>query len=130
MAEPPQENATHELAAFLAPAQKKDELGRLGSYRILKILGAGGMGVVYLAEDLILKRPVAIKAMLPGVAAKSVNRQRFLREAQAMAKVKNEHVITIYQVGVDRNVPYLAMEFLEGEPLDVRSRARVALDAP
>jgi len=109
-----------ELTSFLAPPQKPDELGRLGSYRILKVLGAGGMGVVFHAEDLILKRPVAIKAMLPGVAAKSINRQRFLREAQAMAAVKNEHVITIYQVGVDRGVPYLAMEFLEGEPLDLR----------
>ncbi len=109
-----------ELTAFLAPPQMSDELGRLGPYRILKVLGQGGMGVVYLAEDQVLKRPVAIKAMLPGVAAKQVNRQRFLREARAMAKIKNEHVITIYQVDDDRGVPYLAMEFLEGEPLDVR----------
>src|SRR5579862_8032114 len=63
-----------DLTAFLAPPQKPDELGRLGSYRVLKILGAGGMGVVYHAEDLILKRPVAVKAMLPGVAGKTVNR--------------------------------------------------------
>jgi serine/threonine protein kinase len=109
-----------ELTAFLAPAQAPDELGRMGCYRVLKVLGAGGMGVVFLAEDLVLNRPVAIKAMLPAVASKPINRQRFLREAQAMAKVKNEHVITIYQVGVDRGVPYLAMEFLEGEPLDHR----------
>lgn len=118
MSAPPLEKA--ELTSFLAPAQADDELGRLGNYRMLKILGAGGMGVVFHAEDVVLKRPVAIKAMLPSVAGKLINRQRFLREAQAMAAVKNEHVITIYQVGVDRGVPYLAMEFLEGEPLDVR----------
>jgi serine/threonine protein kinase len=109
-----------ELTSFLAPAQNPGELGRLGSYRVLKILGAGGMGVVFLAEDLVLNRPVAIKAMLPAVASKPINRQRFLREARAMAQVKNEHVITIYQVGVDRGVPFLAMEFLEGESLDRR----------
>ena len=78
------------------------------------------MGVVFHAEDLVLNRPVAIKAMLPGVAAKPINRERFMREARAMAAVKNEHVITIYQVTLDRGVPYLAMEFLEGEPLDRR----------
>ncbi len=117
-----------ELTSFLAAPQADDELGRLGSYRMLKILGAGGMGVVFLAEDIVLKRPVAIKAMLPNVAGKLINRQRFLRKAQAMAAVKNEHVITIYQVGVDRGVPFLAMELLEGEPLDLRLAARASLD--
>lgn len=118
-----------DLTAFLAPPQKPDELGRLGPYRILKILGSGGMGVVFHAEDLILKRHVALKAMLPGVAAKPINRQRFLREAQAMAVVRNEHVITIYQVGMDRGVPYLAMELLEGEPLDLHL-VRESLPSP
>src|SRR5262245_65433752 len=55
---------------FLAPAQATDELGRLGDYRILQMLGHGGMGVVFLAEDLRLQRQVAVKAMLPEVARK------------------------------------------------------------
>jgi DNA-directed RNA polymerase subunit RPC12/RpoP len=66
---------------FLAPPQQSDELGRLGTYRILKKLGAGGMGMVFLAEDTVLHRKVAIKVMLPQFAASSQARERFLREA-------------------------------------------------
>jgi hypothetical protein len=108
------------LIDFLAPAEADDELGRLGQYRILKVLGHGGMGVVYKAEDPKLKRLVAIKAMLPAIAASATAGQRFLREAQAMAAVKHDHVATIYQVDEERGVPFLAMELLQGEPLDER----------
>jgi serine/threonine protein kinase/uncharacterized membrane protein/phage FluMu protein Com len=109
-----------ELYEFLAPAQSPDELGRLGPYRVLRVLGAGGMGVVFLAEDPDLERLVALKAMLPGLAVSSAARQRFLREARAAAALKHDHVVTIHQVGEDSGVPFLAMEFLEGEPLDAR----------
>jgi serine/threonine protein kinase len=112
--------AAPELRDFLAPPQDVDEIGRLGSYRILKVLGAGGMGVVYQAEDMMLKRRVALKAMLPALATSSSSRQRFLREAQAAAAIEHEHIVTIYQVGEDRGVPYLAMPLLQGEPLDRR----------
>ena len=108
------------LTDFLAPAQAADELGRLGKYRILKILGHGGMGVVYKAEDPKLKRTVAIKAMLPTLAASASSGKRFLREAQAMAAVKHDHIVGIFDVDEDRGVPFMAMEFLEGEPLDER----------
>ena len=108
------------LTDFLSPPQADDELGRLGKYRILKVLGHGGMGVVYKAEDPKLQRNVAIKAMLPALAASASARQRFLREAQAMAAVKHDHIVTIYQVDEERGVPFLAMEFLKGEPLDER----------
>ncbi len=108
------------LTEFLAPSQADDELGRLGKYRILKVLGFGGMGVVYKAEDPLLKRAVAVKAMLPGLAASASAGQRFLREAQAMAAVEHDHIVRVYQVDEDRGVPFLAMEFLKGEPLDVR----------
>jgi predicted Ser/Thr protein kinase len=109
-----------ELYDFLAPAQAADELGRLGPYRVLAVLGAGGMGVVFRAEDPQLNRLVALKAMLPSMAGAESNRQRFLREARAAAAIKHDHIVSVYQVGEDRGVPFLAMEFLEGEPLDKR----------
>ncbi len=109
-----------ELCSFLAPPQAADELGRLGPYRVLKVLGAGGMGVVFRAEDPQLQRIVALKAMLPTLAENESARQRFLREARAAAKLKHDHVVTIHQVGEDRGAPFLAMEFLEGEALEDR----------
>ncbi len=105
---------------FLAPPQAPDELGRLGPYRVLQVLGSGGMGVVFRTEDPQLARQVALKAMLPTLAASDTARQRFLREARAAAAIKHDHIVSIYQVGEDHGVPYLAMEFLEGEPLDAR----------
>jgi serine/threonine protein kinase/lysophospholipase L1-like esterase len=75
------------------------------------------MGVVYKAEDPALKRSVALKAMLPTLAASASAGKRFLREAQAMAAVKHDHVVTIYQVDQERGIPFLAMEFLAGEML-------------
>jgi hypothetical protein len=108
------------LCDFLAAAQAPDELGRLGPYRVLKVLGAGGMGVVFKAEDPRLQRLIALKAMLPSLAASDSAKQRFLREARAAAALKHDHIVTIHQVDEDRGVPFLAMEFLEGEPLDDR----------
>jgi len=109
-----------ELWSFLAPAQLPDEIGRLGPYRILQVLGTGGMGVVFRAEDPALRRPVALKAMLPSLACSDSAKERFFREARAAAALKHPHIVTIFQVGEDRGAPYLAMEYLEGEPLDRR----------
>ena len=106
--------------AFLAPPQEPDEIGRLGPYRILKKLGAGGMGMVFLAEDPLLKRKVALKTMLPTIAVNPQARERFLREARAAAAIEHAHIIAIHQVGEDNGVPYLAMPFLKGESLDDR----------
>jgi predicted Zn finger-like uncharacterized protein len=118
------------LTDFLTPPQGPDELGRLGKYRVLKVLGHGGMGVVFQAEDPKLKRTVAIKAMLPTLAASASAGQRFLREAEAMAAVEHDHVVRIYQVDEDRGVPFLAMEFLKGEPLDSRLKREEKLPIP
>jgi serine/threonine protein kinase len=109
---------TPSTLGFLAPAQAPDELGRLGPYRVRKLLGQGGMGMVFLAEDLQLERPVALKVLLPDRAANSEARQRFVREAKAAAQLKHDHIVTIYQVGEDNGVCWLAMEYLEGESLD------------
>jgi len=113
-------DSAHERYDFLAPPEAADEIGRLGPYRVLKVLGAGGMGVVFQARDPHLDRLVALKTMLPSLAANPAARQRFEREAKAAAAIKHDHIVTIHQVGEDRGVPYLAMEFLEGESLDDR----------
>ena len=103
---------------FLSPPLAADEIGRLGDYRILKKLGEGGMGFVFRGEDPGLKRFIALKVMRPEVAKKPQAAERFLREGRAAAGLKSDHIITIYQVGQANGVPFLAMEFLEGLPLD------------
>ncbi|HBI45056.1 MAG TPA: serine/threonine protein kinase [Planctomycetales bacterium] len=117
-ASPPSINATKDKSVSLAPPQLPDEIGRLGGYRLLAELGRGGMGVVYKAEDLKLKRLVALKVMAPGLAADEASRQRFLREAVAMAAVHHDNIVVIHAVDEDNGVPFLAMEFLQGMPLD------------
>jgi formylglycine-generating enzyme required for sulfatase activity len=106
--------------AFLAPPEKPDELGRLGSYRVLKVLGMGGMGLVLLADDPLLKRAVALKVMRPELAANESNRQRFLREAQATAAIDHHHIVHIHQIGEEKGVPFIVMPLLKGETLDAR----------
>lgn len=115
-------------SSFLAPPQREDEIGRLGNYRILSRLGAGGMGVVFRAEDLTLKRIVAVKAMHPNIATNKSSKERFLREAQATAAIEHDNIVTIYQVGEDRDVPFLAMQFLQGESLQDRLDREGRLD--
>src|SRR5262249_30643105 len=68
--------ASGESIEFLGPPQEPGELGRLGAYRVLKVLGAGGMGIVFHAEDVHLRRPVALKCLLPALAATAQARQR------------------------------------------------------
>jgi serine/threonine protein kinase len=80
------------------------------------------MGVVFHAEDTLLQRPVALKALLPGLAVGGLGRQRFLREARAAAAVEHEHVVAIYHVGEVGGVPFLAMPLLKGESLAERLR--------
>ncbi len=123
----PTAESRRELYDFLAPPQQQDEIGRLGPFRVLQVLGAGGMGVVFKAEDPRLKRLVALKAMLPRLAASETARKRFVREAKAAAAVDHVHVVPIFQVGEDRGIPFLAMQLLEGESLADRLRREPAL---
>ncbi|TWT92733.1 serine/threonine-protein kinase [Stieleria varia] len=99
---------------FLRPAELPDELGRLGNYRILEILGAGGMGIVFRAEDTRLERMVAVKVMKPSIAASRVAKERFLREAKATAAIEHDNIVSIYQVGEDNGLPFIAMRYLRG----------------
>jgi serine/threonine protein kinase len=89
----------------------------------LRLLGAGGMGIVFLAEDTNLLRSVALKVVQPRIASDAVTRQRFLREARAMAAIHHEHVVVVYHVGTATTarkrleLPYLAMQYIQGETL-------------
>lgn len=113
---------------FLAPAEHPDEIGRLGGYRALEVLGAGGMGIVFRAEDPMLKRQIALKVMKPVIAASKSARRRFIREAQAAAAIEHGNIVSIYQVGEERNVPYIAMQLLHGESLQKRLEREQKLD--
>lgn len=104
--------------SFLEPAEQPDEIGRVGRYRVLRVLGRGGMGAVFLAEDSKLGRRVALKLMLPKIANIPAAHDRFMREAKAAASLKNDHIVTVYQVDEFKGVPFLAMELLDGDSLD------------
>lgn len=110
--------------SFLSPPRHGNELGSLGPYRVVRLIGQGGMGIVFEAVDGSLDRSVALKVMKPESAQDESARQRFLREAQALAAVHSDHVVTVHQVGEANHLPYLAMEFLQGEPLDEWHRRR------
>ncbi len=112
--------STDDIKRLLDPPRAPDEIGRVGDFRILRVLGVGGMAVVFEAADCHLKRHVALKLMRPAVASKPGSTDRFLREAQSAAALKHEHIVTVYQVGMHRSAPFLAMELLHGESLGDR----------
>jgi eukaryotic-like serine/threonine-protein kinase len=89
----------------------------IGRYSIRRLLGEGGMGAVYEAVHVDLKKRVAVKTLHRRIASSPDARTRFLREGQAASRIRHEHVVDVYDVGVERDVPYLVMEYLEGENL-------------
>jgi hypothetical protein len=95
---------------------------RLGHFQIEKKLGAGGMGEVYLATDLALDRPVAIK-VLPAGATSGTARERLVREARAQARVNHPNVAHIYFIGEEEGRLYFAMELVAGKTLADRVAA-------
>lgn len=105
---------------FLRPPQSTEEIGRLGNFRVRKLLGSGGMGYVFDAEDLLLQRPVALKVMKPDLAADADAWQRFVREAQLTASIQHRHLATVFETGQENAVLFLAMERLQGESLATR----------
>jgi eukaryotic-like serine/threonine-protein kinase len=110
--------STADIKRLLDPPQMPGEIGRIADFHVLQVLGVGGMAVVFEAEDSRLKRHVALKLMHPAVAAKPGGLDRFLREAQSAAALKHEHVVTIYQVGMHGQTPFIALELLHGESLE------------
>src|ERR1700688_915551 len=93
---------------------------RLGPYEILTAIGAGGMGEVYKARDTRLDRIVAIKVLSADLADRADLRERFEREAKAIASLNHPHICTLYDVGHEDGTDFLVMEYLEGETLAQR----------
>jgi eukaryotic-like serine/threonine-protein kinase len=91
-----------------------------GKYRILDELGHGGMGIVYKAEDIKLKRPVALKFLPPHLVDSPELKERFLVEAQAAAALCHTNICVIHEIGESEEQPYIAMEYMEGETLKDR----------
>jgi hypothetical protein len=104
---------------FLGPPGPAGELGRLGDVRVLRVLGEGGMGVVFEAEEPRPCRRVAVKVLKPALAADPEARARFVREANALARVEHDRVVPVYRVGEAGGVPYLVMPLLAGESLEM-----------
>ena len=91
----------------------------LSHYRIVSKLGAGGMGEVYLAEDLTLDRRVALKVLSPALAQDPARLERFQREAKAVAALNHPHIVTIYSVQEADGIRFIAMELVEGDSLSL-----------
>ncbi|MBL8817262.1 MAG: protein kinase [Planctomyces sp.] len=124
---------------LLGPTDDPNMLGRIGSYEIIGLLGQGGMGAVFKGFDRSLNRFVAIKMLLPHLAASGAARKRFAREGQAVAAVVDDHVMAIHCVDEWRGVPYLVMTYTRGcslqkrlsgnGPLRVREILRIGMQA-
>lgn len=95
-----------------------DRTGRvLGEFKLLRLIGQGGMGQVYLAEQLSLKRHVALKLLKPELAASEKSLQRFKAEAEAVARATHANIVQVYAIGAAEGVHFMALEYVEGRTL-------------
>jgi serine/threonine protein kinase len=102
---------------------------RLGPYEILSKLGSGGMGEVYSAQDTRLDRTVAVKVLPQELIANPTARQRFEREARALAALAHPNICPLFDVGREHDVDYLVMQYVDGETLAARlARGKLPLD--
>jgi len=101
---------------------------RFGTYRVLELIGAGGMGRVYRALDEALQREVALKTLLPALAADGEFVTRFTREARSAAALNHPNITQIYAIGQEGESPYFAMELIRGRSLETVVKAGGALE--
>src|SRR5258706_12035757 len=106
-----------------APVREGDVLA--GKYRVDRVIGIGGMGVVVAAQHLQLGQKVALKFLLPEACAEPGAVERFLREGRAAARIGSEHVARVSDVGtLENQAPYMVMEYLKGSDLSQVLKAR------
>jgi tRNA A-37 threonylcarbamoyl transferase component Bud32 len=103
---------------------------QLGDFRILREVGRGGMGVVYEAEQISLKRRVALKVLRFGAVADETAMQRFQREAETVARLHHTSIVPIFAIGAEAGVRYYAMQFIEGRHLGELAAEALALRRP
>ena len=106
--------ADREKFAQAAPVSPEEIESQLEDISVVRLLGSGGMGAVYLARQLPLNRLVAIKILTPQRAEDPVSEQRFLREARALAKLHHPHIVSLYDVGRLGPTWFIMMEYVEG----------------
>ncbi|MFO0844625.1 MAG: serine/threonine-protein kinase, partial [Gemmataceae bacterium] len=111
-------NLDSELKSALYPPVADGDLGQLGHYRLVRVLGQGGMGMVFEGEDPKLGRAVAIKVMQPSLARKPGMKERFFREARAAAVLEHDNIVPIFHLDEQGGVPFLVMPFLRGVTLE------------
>jgi eukaryotic-like serine/threonine-protein kinase len=111
-----------ELAAKMIAQEKPESLigQQLGSYQILSLLGAGGMGVVYKARDTRLNRSVAIKVLPVDRMSDPERKRRFIQEARAASALNHPNIITLYDIGSESGIDFIVMEYVAGKTLDQR----------
>ncbi len=113
---------------FLEPSDQLGSIGKLGVYEVSEVVGRGGMGVVLKAFDPSLHRVVAVKVLAPYLAHNPQARKRFIREAQAIAAVCHDHVITIHAIDESAEQPKIVMQFIAGRSLQEKLDADGSLD--
>src|ERR671935_1368115 len=100
----------------------------LGEYHVESVLGRGGMSIVYRADDLRLKRKVALKLLAPELGEDEHFRERFLRESELAASLDHPHIVPIYDAGEAAGQLYLAMRYVAGGDLKTLLRAQGRLE--
>ena len=113
---------------FLEPSDQPGSIGKLGVYEVSEVVGRGGMGVVLKAFDPSLHRVVAVKVLAPYLAHNPLARKRFIREAQAIAAVSHDHVITIHAIDESAEQPKIVMQFISGMSLQEKLDTEGSLD--